>query len=498
MATASAAIAAPVSQPWLDHRTVWRWHFYAGLLCFPFVIWLACTGTVFLFSPQIQAVLDRHYTHLSTAGPAALVNDQVKAALAAVPGSNLHSYELPRTPTSPANILVGKELNEFRVYVNPRTLEVLKIDNEDRRVDKFVFRLHGELLSGARGSAIVELAASWTVIMIVTGLFLWWPTNTRRLGGVLYPRLNQGGRIFWKDIHSVVGIYVSFFALFLLFTGLPWAKSWGSYLKAVRKITNTAATGKQDWTTSSAQIVAARAALNNDPMGGTDTAAKPVPAAKPDSMAGMDMTGMDMSSGEHAGHGAKTISKAAEPNAYVAIDTMYASVAPLNLPYPVLISPPKKFGGNWTAKSDTRDRPLRVDLVLDGKSGTILNRTDFNSKPWLDRVIGSGIAAHEGALFGVANQILGLFTTCGLVLLSVSGVMMWRRRKPEGVLGAPVPIRKIPWSGGLIAIMIAFGLYFPFLGGSMILVGLAERFILRKIPGTRRWLGLFGAQPAAV
>jgi uncharacterized iron-regulated membrane protein len=63
------------------------------------------------------------------------------------------------------------------------------------------------------------------------------------------------------------------------------------------------------------------------------------------------------------------------------------------------------------------------------------------------------------------------------------------------VLGSPAPIRRIRFSAGLIALMVAFGVYFPFLGGSMILVGLTERFVLRRIPATRRWLGLY-ATPA--
>ena len=41
----------------------------------------------------------------------------------------------------------------------------------------FMSSLHGELLIGKYGSWIVELAASWAVVMIVTGLFLWWPSN---------------------------------------------------------------------------------------------------------------------------------------------------------------------------------------------------------------------------------------------------------------------------------------------------------------------------------
>jgi uncharacterized iron-regulated membrane protein len=70
----------------LDYRTVWRWHFYAGLFCIPFVLWLSVTGTIFLFHPQIQHWLDRPYDHLSITQPET-ANAQVKAALAAVPGS---------------------------------------------------------------------------------------------------------------------------------------------------------------------------------------------------------------------------------------------------------------------------------------------------------------------------------------------------------------------------------------------------------------------------
>jgi uncharacterized iron-regulated membrane protein len=471
MSSTTAPLAIPASRG-LDHRTVWRWHFYAGLFCIPFVLWLSVTGTVFLFHPQIQHWLDRPYDHLIIA-QRATANAQVQAALAAVPGSTLDSYQLPYSATSAAQVLVDKGTAQFRVYIHPQTLAVLHIDNEDHRIDIFTSRLHGELLLGKYGSWMTELAASWAVVMVLTGLFLWWPRNAKGLGGVLYPRLRAGGRTFWKDIHAVTGIYVSFFALFLLFTGLPWAKSWGSYLKAIRHLSAGHAV-QQDWTTSSADTLAARAARTS--------AAKPMP-------------GMAMDANEHAQHQAfgRHSTKLSGPNAFLALDNMVATVAPLGLPNPVLISPPMRSGGNWTAKSDTRDRPLRVDLVLDGKSGAIVTRTDFHSKPWLDRVIQTGIAAHEGQLFGVFNQMVSLFTTAGLFTLSVSGLVMWWKRRPDAVLGAPAPIRRVRFSSGLIAMLVAFGLYFPFLGGSMIVVVLTERFLLRRIPTTQRWLGLLPA-----
>jgi uncharacterized iron-regulated membrane protein len=463
----------------LDHRTVWRWHFYAGLFCIPFVLWLAVTGTVFLFSDNLQSLIDSPLNHL-TITHAASVNSQVQAALAAAPGATLDSYQLPASPESAAQVLVDKGSQQFRIYIHPQTLAVLKVQDDDHRIERLAFKLHGELMIGKYGSWIVELAASWAVVMVLTGLLLWWPTNSKGLAGVLYPRLRAGGRTFWKDIHAVTGIYVSFFALFLLFTGLPWAKSWGGYLKVVRHFT-AGRVSAQDWTTSTAEIAAARAQRSA------------AASSTPDAM--QSMPGMDMSKGEHAQHAAfgRHVTTLSGPNAFLAIDTMVASVAPLHLAEPVLVSPPMRSGGNWTAKSDTRDRPLQVDLVLDGKTGAVLKRTGFSSKPLLDRAVGTGIAAHEGALFGWPNKLLSLFTTTGLVLLSVSGLILWRKRKPDGVLGAPAPIRRVHFSAALIALMVGLGLYFPFLGGSMILAGLTERFILRRIPTAQRWLGLYPA-----
>jgi uncharacterized iron-regulated membrane protein len=308
----------------------------------------------------------------------------------------------------------------------------------------------------------------------------------------LYPRLRAGGRTFWKDIHSGTGIYVSLFALFLLFTGLPWAKAWGGYLKAIRHF-SAGHIGNQDWTTSSADELAARkersAAM-------TDMSGMSTMHAMPGMPASHHMEGMpNMDASQHAQHSGwgRHSTALSGPNAFLPIDKIVASIAPLGLPNPVLISPPMRAGENWTAKSDTRDRPLRVELVLDGKTGAILSTTDFRSKPWLDRVIGTGIAAHEGQLFGFANQLVSLFTVVGLVTLSLSGLIMWRKRKPEHVLGAPAAIRPVRFSAGLVALMVLLGLYFPLLCGSMILVILTEKFILRRMPSTRMWLGL---QPA--
>ena len=241
---------AGTTRSWPDYRAVRRWHFYAGLLCVPFVIILSISGTIYLFKPQIEAWIDAPYDHLDIVGTRAHAAEQIAAALAAIPGSRFSGYELPTSPAQAARVIVRSDGEAIRTYVHPSTLEVLHTVREDERFMRYIFRLHGELWSGDRGSMVVELAASWTIVMILTGLYLWWPRQAKGWGGIVYPRLRAGSRIFWRDLHSVTGIWISAMALFLLLSGLPWAKSWGNYLKAVRLLTGTAV-AQQDWTIGS-------------------------------------------------------------------------------------------------------------------------------------------------------------------------------------------------------------------------------------------------------
>ena len=192
---------------WPGYNTIWRWHFYAGLMCLPFILWLPVTGAIYLFKPQIEAWLDQPYEQLTVTGARAEPAAHVTAALAAVPGAVLNSYLLPDTPHSAVRVLVGKDEELTRVYVHPETLEILKQEREDRRLMRVLFHLHGELMLGSPGSMVVELAASWTIIMILTGLTLWWPRNAQGLAGILYPRLGRSGRTVWRDLHAVTGLW---------------------------------------------------------------------------------------------------------------------------------------------------------------------------------------------------------------------------------------------------------------------------------------------------
>jgi len=98
------------------YNAVWRWHFYTGLFCIPFVIWLALTGTIYLWRPQLEALLDRPYDDLPTTGSVASPDAQVGAALRAVPGSTLHRYVLPEADGQAVRVLVTAQGEDKRTH----------------------------------------------------------------------------------------------------------------------------------------------------------------------------------------------------------------------------------------------------------------------------------------------------------------------------------------------------------------------------------------------
>ena len=97
------------------------------------------------------------------------------------------------------------------------------------------------------------------------------------------------------------------------------------------------------------------------------------------------------------------------------------------------------------------------------------------------------ITIHKGLEFGLINQIIGVIICIGLIAMVITGVYMWYKRKPEGSVGAP-KAKSIFEYKGLLAVMIGFGIIFPLVGLSLIILFLTDRLIIRKNKTLRRWL----------
>ena len=471
------------------YRTIWRWHFYAGLFVVPMVLILSITGAVYLFKPEVQRWEERSWQGLPEAG-AVSPDVQRDAALAAFPGARMHSYRLPEYPGDAVLIHLAlpaadgapgeggkggegeKGGGTMRdVFVSPQG-KVLGALDPQTRLMQIMHDIHGQLLIGPRGSWLVELAASWAIVMILTGLYLWWPQG-QGMAGVIWPRLGRGSKALWRDLHAVTGFWVAGLAMVLLVTGLPWAGVWGTAFKTVRQEMGWVK-GQQDWTIG-----------GKAPDAGADEHAEHDHAAMVADPS-KSMATDHMMQG-HAMH-------AMSP---VTLSEVVARAKGEHLAFPVLVTPPgapQRFGrkkdSGWTVKSEAQNRPLRVSITFDATTGQEKSRETFADKHPIDRVVGYGVAWHEGQLFGLINQLIGVLTALMLVTLAVSGFVMWWARKPADVLGAPPPRRVPARIGGVTVIIVLLAAFLPMLAFSLLAIVLIERLILAPMPAARRWLGL--------
>lgn len=65
----------------------------------------------------------------------------------------------------------------FRVFLNPYTGEVLKVENTQWEFFWFVIEIHSSLLIGPIGTTIISVSILVFVLMLLTGIVLWWPHN---------------------------------------------------------------------------------------------------------------------------------------------------------------------------------------------------------------------------------------------------------------------------------------------------------------------------------
>ena len=458
-----------ISRSWPDYAAVWRWHFYAGLFCLPFFCWLAITGSVYLFRPDIEAWLDRPYEALRIDVPRAAPSSEARAAVAAVPGSAFSRYEPPATAAGAAQVVVAHDGRLYRVYVHPGTLQAMDIVQDDHRPMELTAHLHGQLLLGERGSMVMEVAGSWGVVVILTGLYLWWPRGTGRLDGLVYPRLWQRGRLFWRDLHAVTGLWVSIVTLFMLLSGMPWSANWGNYFTWVRNHWVTTA-GTPDW-----------------PIGGQEPPPRIAPPTASSSMPGMTAAEMTTMSPPANPAGQPEVGMAADLRA---LDHIVPVAARLHPPRPVWISPPDQGSLGWTVSSHVQNRPLRVTYTVAPDSGEVTGTKNFADESIVDKFVLIVIAAHEGQLFGRLNQAILLLTVAGLMLMMISAIVMWWRRRPADRLGAPLPASRPHFSALLVVAIVALALLLPLFGLSLLLVFVIDRTLLLRLPAARRWLGL--------
>lgn len=218
-------------------------HLWLGLVSGLVVLIVSVTGCLFVFQEEIADLMHKEWFYVtpSSSGqtlPLSQLKEKAQAALGADQPINVlttykrpdRSWEFMAYKDNDSAITYFGEMVYYRsAFINPYTGAVTGI--RDYKYDFFfiVKSIHWSLLLNTPyGQPIVAYSTVIFVILLITGLVLWWPKKWTKA------MRDRSFKIKWKasfrrvnyDLHNVPGFYSLLPALLIAYTGLVFSFRW--------------------------------------------------------------------------------------------------------------------------------------------------------------------------------------------------------------------------------------------------------------------------------
>lgn len=209
---------------WIGQVHLWL-GFSSGLIVFI----VALTGCIYAFQYEIQE-LTQSFRHVEKQEKPFLPPSQLRGiAEKELPGKKIHAVMYEGTERAALAIFyhyTPEHTDYYNVYLNPYTGEVLKVKNMFSDFFYQVLMGHFYLwLPESIGQPVVATATLIFVIMLISGLILWWPKRNKAK-----QRFTIKWNARWRrknyDLHNVLGFYMTWVAIILAVTGLVWGFEW--------------------------------------------------------------------------------------------------------------------------------------------------------------------------------------------------------------------------------------------------------------------------------
>lgn len=404
------------------HTWMWKWHIIGGLITLPVVLILSITGAIYLFKDTYEQPQLNELKKVVETGPHLsfqeqwnrVIRDWEKKPMAMV---------VPVTETETVEFTSGRFSGKSSIYIHPFTGAItghLQVNQTDMYT---IRKLHGELLLGVWGTKVVECVASWMVVLLITGMLIFWP---KKGNWSMSFRIRTKGsrRLFFRDVHRVTAFWCSGLLLLILAGGLPWTDGFGTGYKWIQKQTNTGY--PKAW----------RSAFHTSEKKG-----KPLP-----------------------------------------LDHMVGVAQKLKLEGTVTIGLPTSENGVYSISNSTHQLSKLVMRHYDQYTGALLYAGGWEHIGVLMKARLWVMAFHQGQ-FGPWNWWLVLLTALALLVLSIAAILSYWIRKPKHGWGIPQPPHGFKPGKLMIGLVIVLGVLLPGFGLSVIGIYLGERWLKRRQTG---------------
>lgn len=190
-------------------------HRWLGLTLGLLLLVAALTGSLLILAEPLDRALHRHLfvAQHDAAGALEPVLQQLRAEFGPQAAFTLRP---PREPGETLHAMVRGASWQGTVYFEPATARELGRRGHSEGFFNLLFELHSNLLAQDRGKAVLAAAALTYLVMLLSGVLLWWPARWRHAWTV---KLRSGLSRTLFDLHRVVGAVMGVLVLVAVASG---------------------------------------------------------------------------------------------------------------------------------------------------------------------------------------------------------------------------------------------------------------------------------------
>lgn len=378
-------------------KIIGKLHLWLGLSSGLVVFIVALTGCIYVFSQEITHTLRKDAMYVNSKGAETLPVSELWENTQKKIGneyeiSSVHVYNDPEKnwtfncyeSNEDAITYFGAVEYYQTIYVNPYTGAIAGMYDEKHDFFNLVKFLHWSLLlSTDYGQPIVGWATFIFVLMLISGIILWWP----RKKNAVKQRFTFGWKksTRWKrknyDLHNVLGFYMASVLLIVAFTGMVWAFSW---FEALVYVVSARSTTPPVYLRTESVF-----AEKKDPRS-IDFALKQAKATYPNT------NGYSLSEGDDS----------------TGVINVYVQQNP---------------GTYYISHS----------MQFDKYTGAFLGKKEHKDKNFGEKVITANYDIHVGAILGIPGKILAFIASFICSTLPVTGFIIWWGRRNKERKHAP-------------------------------------------------------------
>ncbi|WP_268121702.1 PepSY-associated TM helix domain-containing protein [Roseivirga pacifica] len=211
-------------------------HLWLGLISGIIVFIVSITGCIYVFQQDIKDAMEpwRFVEAQNTAFvPPSQLLDTAQLHMPGATATGLTYSNAEGAAAVGFSSMIDGKRSFTAVFMNPYTGEFLY---KQQTIGEGTFDFFRFIIDGHRalwmpyeiGRPVVGVGTLIFVVLLITGLVMWWPKNTRKSS------LRKSFKIKWNgsfkrvnyDLHNVLGFYSLLLALVLAITGLVYSFEW--------------------------------------------------------------------------------------------------------------------------------------------------------------------------------------------------------------------------------------------------------------------------------